>query len=415
MILILLYFIQLILFVPLYLISGMNSEFISFIFVIVNIFIVIFYSSFKIKHKKIVYISLVGLFIRLILLYMDLNTSFPILHSGSDTTAFNTWANHNVSLGFVDVKLTNYSVLLYWIYKLADCQRVVAQYFNIVLFMSLYVVLYQMLRRKLINYSSYYKMNILITFFPHLIIFSSILLREMWIIFFLFYSFYFFLLWSRKGKLTYIIKAVGSVLIASIMHSGVFFLLIGYVIASILYNPKTGKNIFTIKSLAATILFVVFFIGIMSFSDLFLSKFQGLDGQDSEEFMDSLGGANGGESAYLQGVEINTPAQALFYTPVKSVYFLFSPMIWNIRGSRDVVAFLLDALVYLFIIIRLCKFRKRLTRPYKFVLLGVFMTIIAFSWGTKNSGTAMRHRCKVVPLIALVAFQIRPEKQLKNQ
>ncbi len=123
MLFLLLYVLQLLFFVLVFTFFDINdSEGVAVVFVIVNVFTIIY--LFIIKLKPFVSINLLGIvlmgfLIRLIVLFLDVYNVVPILHSGADSEGFHEIATFNyINAGFNGLWLTytNYSDILSYIY-----------------------------------------------------------------------------------------------------------------------------------------------------------------------------------------------------------------------------------------------------------------------------------------------------------
>ena len=106
-------------------------------------------------------------------------------------------------------------------------------------------------------------------------------------------------------------------------------------------------------------------------------------------------------SAYLVGLNADTWYMMLLYSPIKLLYYLFSPLPMNWRGLSDVLAFLLDSSIHLlyfyFILLYMRKNRIKKERGItNRILISIFWCVIlsgfVFAISTYTAGTAIRHR-----------------------
>ena len=106
-----------------------------------------------------------------------------------------------------------------------------------------------------------------------------------------------------------------------------------------------------------------------------------------------------GGSAYNANIVSNDSTLGfIINTPFRMFYFLFSPVPWNWRSATDAIAFFFSALFYGYVFIRTI---PHLTKKHGFSLgsalfLIALLTLMMFGWGVSNSGTALRHRDKMV-------------------
>ena len=422
MLFLLLYVLQLLFFVLVFTFFDINdSEGVAVVFVIVNVFTIIY--LFIIKLKPFVSINLLGIvlmgfLIRLIVLFLDVYNVVPILHSGADSEGFHEIATFNyINAGFNGLWLTytNYSDILSYIYILCNAQRLVGQYLNIILGMGVIYYIWLSCRELKITKETTFFVIACICFFPTAIIFSGILLREAWQEFFLMYSFFYFTKWFRSGKNIYMIIAILSVVVAAYMHSGSLCIIIGYLFAYIFYIPHKDviQNDFknSIKFIFVIGVFLLFFFSGSTFTD----RFDVYKEMEKDTFFEGLdtSRSNAG-SVYLQWINITSTWQMILFSPIKMFYFMFSPIPLDWRGMNDVIAFLFDSTFYLFFIYKILKCYKLIRGIYrrmlKFIGFGFLVTVFVFSYGTSTAGTAMRHRCKVIGII-LVSYAVARDER----
>ena len=119
----------------------------------------------------------------------------------------------------------------------------------------------------------------------------------------------------------------------------------------------------------------------------------------------SYGNYKGADSIYLPQLKINNIREAIIYSPIRGLYFLISPTPFYWRGIVDVLSFMLDSSIYIIFImesIRVLKNREIVLNNKVIVLgllLSIFVFTIIFGLGVNNSGTAIRHRNKILILV----------------
>ena len=120
-------------------------------------------------------------------------------------------------------------------------------------------------------------------------------------------------------------------------------------------------------------------------------------------------------SVYLESITTNSLGQIVVFLPLFMFYFLYSPTPEMIRGVLDIITLLLNSSIYIYITIigikTYKKIRKNLSKREKQIvkalLFSALLTIAVFSVGTRNAGTAMRHRDKVLPFLIVIFAIIR--------
>lgn len=166
------------------------------------------------------------------------------------------------------------------------------------------------------------------------------------------------------------------------------------------------------------ILIIIIFI---IFKDKLLEKFGGGDVEAiiTANNYTSLKQAGSG---YLKNITTTSLAQIVMYLPLFIFYFLYSPTPDMIRGVIDIISFALNSSIYIYIYLTIYgyyiyrKIKKRLNKKERMIIkclfISVFFTVAVFSIGTRNAGTALRHRDKIVPIL-IVIFGIVQNRYFK--
>ena len=104
---------------------------------------------------------------------------------------------------------------------------------------------------------------------------------------------------------------------------------------------------------------------------------------------------------------------------MRVIYFLYTPFAWMVSEAVDVLG-LLDAVLYMFLTIyvfrkqRLLKRQPQKSQAERFIVLLLILLLavtVMFAAVTSNYGTAIRHRCKLFPIILLiVADELRKSR-----
>lgn len=100
----------------------------------------------------------------------------------------------------------------------------------------------------------------------------------------------------------------------------------------------------------------MFILAFTILDEYIFGKFLSVDGIDDIYETTSSDGRGG--AAYLIGLEINNLQEFILFSPLKSIYFLLSPLPWDWRGIYDVFTFFFDSMLYLITIISFVKYRK---------------------------------------------------------
>lgn len=391
----------------------MNNEFYSLVVVLIVSVLVFSYiygkqgMSMGIRH-----LLMLGFVMRLVLLFADYYKWFPILNSGVDTEMFHGVSAANVNT-YEHYYRGGYTQVLTYFYILTGTSRLLAQFMNILMGMGIILMVWQCMELLKVKDKNQLIVTAILCCMPNLCVFSAILLREAWCEFFVALSLYAFLKWFVQGFSLYIALCVASVLAAAYMHAGTLVLVFGYIVAFITYSPKTQVITFSRTSIISIILLLGLGVALSSYLDLFTSKFQGYESID--DIVEVTNKDNSGGSAYLQWIRTSSVGMSLLFAPLKMIYFMFSPLPTEWRGLKDIIGFLIDGALYMYMFYYIGKGNIQsslLQKLRKYLILVLIIPIFVFSYGTANAGTAFRHRSKIIAIVALAySISYTPEKR----
>src|SRR5699024_3102272 len=196
---------------------------------------------------------------------------------------------------------------------------------------------------------------------------------------------FYFLKWLNCSNNKYIFVSAILLIGSSLFHSAMIFIGIVYIFFYVFYKPLIKKWSFSPIKILLIIMLIPIIIGI-SHNAIF-SKIPDLSVDSLEDTVLRKSDSSRGRTGYLQEVSPNSIVEAVFQTPVRVIYFLFTPFPWQVKSFSDVYGFLLDTVpVYLL-----------------FIFLLLLSIAIPFSWGVANYGTAIRHRQKIVWIFIIIA------------
>lgn len=342
---------------------------------------------------------------RVCFLFWDLYARhiFVFPNSGADSEMF-----YRASLAVAEnIAILNevrgfYPKVMGLFFHLVGPQRLLAQYINVLLGLSVVFLFFRMLRLLRIRPRVTGKVLLISAFFPSSLIMSSIFLREMLPTFFIAASFYFFLKWFRFGRsvnFTFCIVSLGA---ASMFHSGAAGIFIGYAFVFLFYKREENTYRFSAKTIPVFLFIFAIWLFAFQHKGIFLAKFQNVE--DIETVIETASSSRGG-SVYLSSLTVNTPLQLVAYSPIRAFYFLTSPLPFNWRGVMDIITFIIDSSLYLLTLFYLVKHKPRSRRQRNTIIaicMAVFFVSIIFGIGVENAGTAMRHRQKLISLFLVL-------------
>lgn len=367
--------------------------------------------------KEIYIILLISYLLRIFFLFFDLygQELFILPNSGFDSEMFHEAALHGIATGDYG-RGHIYSYVVGIIYSLFGNNRMISQFINVLFSMHGILIVYSTLKLYNVRDKAKYNVLALISLMPNFAILSSLLLRESVIIFLCILSFYCFSLWLVKNRTGMLMLAYALGLLIAIFHSGSIFLIISYTVFLILYNREKHQFNFSVKSVAAAIVFAfIFMVLFQNFYDLFFAKFSNI-----EDLTDVTDIHVMGESGYSVGFAIGNPiVNFVVNTPIRVFYFVFSPLPWDWRGIFDVMAFAFSGMYYGYVLYfsfkNLIKGKLWNGQLVVFLLLIISVGLIVFAWGVSNAGTALRHRDKFIGLYAvLLGLLLNKEEPRRN-
>lgn len=381
---------------------------------VTSLFLLIDFSKLEFPKAFFVVLFLSYLF-RLALLFFDLygQDIMVLPHSGLDSEMFNQWALRGMETGGYD-RGEIYSFTIGVIYTFFGRERMLSQFFNILISMQAILLIYKTLNLYEVTERIKFAVLTVVAFIPNYAILSSILLRESIIVFLLVLSFYCFSKWLLEGKNLFLIPAFGLGLLVAVFHSGSIFIVGAYVLTLVLFDQEKRQFRFSLKSILITLLIlpIAWFI-IQNYYELFFAKFARFE--SFEEVTDIY---VMGESGYYTGLDIGHPIlEFIVNTPLRMFYFIFSPLPWDWRGVVDVIAFVFSGLFYggtLYLAIRtIWKNKNEQSRYILLLLVVIFVGLVFFAWGVSNAGTALRHRDKFIGLFIVLFALTIDQRQLK--
>lgn len=350
-------------------------------------------------------ILLVAFLFRLILLLID-NYWFRLPQGGDDTERFDRWA-YDIYLGnvpdfsaIISSGVTLFSLFGSLLYEIFGHVPIIWG-FSMVLF-GVGTVANSYKIALVITDSTLVASRVawLVCLFPNIAILSALVLREAPIHFFLSYSILYLLKFTKKSELKFLFVFFITALIASILHTAVLAVFMGFGMGIVFFNNKIS-------------LFLKAFVLILTLGAIYginatgigLSKFGG----SLESAYETLGegyGARESGAVYPDWLLMTGGFSDLWKLPIRFLAFLFAPFIPFMVKNANHALGLIDALFYFTLLY--FAFRKRII-IFKVQSLGtvaciIFAISLAFSLGASNFGTNIRHRAKIFPLVAVVGM-----------
>lgn len=350
------------------------------------------------EYSRIVQDTLtLGLILRIFFLCFDLYAQkiFVLPNSGADSEMFygnalNVAKGGTTSRGF-------FPELMGWIFRYIGTSRLWGQYLLVLCSVVALVYAAKTLYLLELDVTTIRKTMLLLSLLPNYAILSSIFLRESLVAMFVSISAYQYIKWTKQKSEWSFILAIVFVFLGMRFHSGTIAVAVGYVLSRFIYNNQTGQLSISVKNIVSGIILLlvgVFFLN--RYGDSFLGTFGTVD--SVEDIAKKTVDAGSSYAAYV-GNSDSIPNFILYSIP-RMLFFQFSPMPWMIRGISDIIAFCFSSCFYIVTLVRALKYLSRHDSQYR-VLVTVMIIVVAcaafvFGWGVTNSGTACRHRDKMV-------------------
>ncbi len=220
------------------------------------------------------------------------------------------------------------------------------------------------------------------------------LLREASIYYFVVLSIYHFLKWTKDYRIWDMVIAILAIVIGAKYHDGLIAVAVPYLYAFIFYSRQNKKIKINFLNIACIVTALVLFLSFIG-------------SEEGQEYIEKTNAETGGGSSYLTSLKVETPVDFLLAGPVKAVYLIYSPMPWLIRGGMDLLTFFLDSSLWIYTTYLLFKNYRNVESRYRILALCILLGGFVYGMGTLNTGTAIRHRNKLMPLALVLMMAIR--------
>lgn len=391
---------------------------ISLSFVIL-IFLIV--AQIKPPVAKILYVALI---LRVLIIFLNQNI-ITVPDAFGDAGRFELRAYEISRNGFLNI-LTSYpgfnSFFISWpiaiLYSLFGQSELLGQ--SISLFFGMgSVYLGWLLTKKVWNQRVANKAGWLLALFPTLILYSCLILREAYVVFFLLIALNGIVDWTRTKKLKSLIFVITGFMGATLYHGGMIFGLIVFLIIIFLQSIRIVYiNLINLRISLKSIMVpmcVIIIAGVTLVGEIKIPKIGNVGSltdfdRKAYVILDQIKNVNKGTAKYPSWVVPQSKNEILLKSPFRLVYFVFSPFPWDLKKFNHIVG-LLDGLLYMFLSYLIFQNRKAiLTDPaLKIILIILFTYIMIYGIGSGNFGTSIRHRSKFAVIFILLAAPLLPK------
>lgn len=349
--------------------------------------------------------------------------------SSGDAVAFEhtawEWGRHgikNAAQQFTGPHSYFHSWLISLLYALFGRSPVMAQSFSLWFGMGT-VFLGWYLARSLWGDATARKAGWLLAFFPTLVLYSALIMREAFIWFFLLVALFGVARWARRGGLNGMALALFGFTGATFFHGAMVVGAIGFLgLVALKALRQSLAGLFRYRLNPTSMLVGLIAIGALGlyamgfFSVPKLGSFEkATDFNWIAERIEQRTKGSGGEqgAAYPQWTVPSSPAELVYKAPARALYFAFSPFPWDVSSPRHLIG-LLDGLLYVYLAYLMFRNRRVVWRD---PALGAFTVILisyflVFGLAIGNFGTSIRHRSKFLAVLVVLVAPRLPRLRL---
>ena len=227
--------------------------------------------------------------------------------------------------------------------------------------------------------------------FPALIVYSSMITREPFIVFFILLGLFMLFLHKENNNPRYIILYIGCIFIENYMHGGVA---IALALVGFMYFGLSYKEQF-IKILPK---FLIMLLILIAADFTYLNNMQDFN---LDFLFQEMGKRASGNFAYSSDVN------SLFSFIVSLPSLIFNFLIgFSFKLSLTSLVIMVNSLIWLALLVVIYLFLPKLlvySSKVRLLSLTAFFCVIIFSIGSANYGTALRHKSKFAPLLIILA------------
>lgn len=237
--------------------------------------------------------------------------------------------------------------------------------------------------------------------FPSLILWSSMNLRDVWVLLaFLSFAFAIVSFGQRRWD---------TAVLAAVIGTGDIYLFRPYLVPLVAAGLLAGAMLSSARRPSTTLIMgALLGVGVLALAAYLPAKLLPNIGVDStlQQISAMRRNLGTGGSAYLQQVRFHSARDVLGFLPIGMAYFMLSPFPWLVSGFRQLIT-LPEMLVWYWLIPRVIRgirvaFRRSPSETLTLLSLVVCLAI-PYSIVSANMGTAYRHRAQVLVFLLIFA------------
>ena len=364
------------------------------------------------KHPYIKKVLLIGFFLRSMLIIFDTYEATFLPDSYGDSWFFYTQAivysrDYGLSIIFdffiVDAMLISKIVSIF--FTIFGESKMVGQSISVALgTASIYLVYYLCLI--VWDHHSAIKAAWVTALFPTLVLYSSFILRETYVVFFLLISLIGIVKFIKKKTFFSLLQVLVSFWILNFFHGPVVlggFVFLAFLISSLIKNFLIKLYNFRINIFSLLFILVLTLPVSLSFTEYFeVSYLPNL--LDTASIITKANYGFTDLASYPAYLYIDNDFELFTKSIIKFFYFLYGPFVWDLKSLFHIVG-LFDAMLYFILTIYVFKNWQTIwTNPITRILFLIFIFyVFIYGLGVGNFGTAVRHRSKFVVILIVLA------------
>jgi hypothetical protein len=322
-----------------------------------------------------------------------------------------------------DSKAYTFTWFLSVFYRILGRSPLLLESINIVTSLFCIILVYKISILISDNINKSLQSALLFAIFPSIILYNVVILREVYIVFFLLNGSYFILKWINSKHLKFAIYAILNFIPLYFLHGGLMVGVLVFLTLLLLKSIKDTINCFVNDRILIpqVVLICSFFFGLFFFfgnlSNLnlpYLGNITNIFTLSRIFFQAEV--TNLGGSAYPGWLIPNSISSFFLLIFPRLVYFLFSPFFWDIKAINHLLG-LVDGIMILFLFYFIIKglLLKKLNNFVSILLIILIPLLITYSWGVGNFGTALRHRVKFIPVFIAISTIYVPKITLTKK
>ena len=270
-----------------------------------------------------------------------------------------------------------------------------------------------------------YMLSLIVALTPSYIIFSGLIMRDMliWVLInmYIYIIINFFKNNNFRDLILSILITLPLILLRK-QYAPLFAIYLVLILIFLIINKKFFFSRLDISVIKYFLLLFILSIGTyLTYSLLYYELMLWDKVEIIEYFSTQMSYRTQGGAVYLQNLEYNSYFDLIRYLPLKFIYFVYGPFIWNSHNMFTLLASFENLLVWIFSFILIKNFKSFYTisnKKYRnlilFMVMFIFLGLAANATIDSNFGTAIRHRMIYVPILFIISLSIINHKKKKN-